>query len=120
MAICSKNPFIIYRYRDTEKIDEFKDESGALIDLNNYGFVTHIRATKNSPTILLELTIGNGGVIINAPSTLGQTTTTITDAQSSALPYGVFYYETYWVTPAGKKQTVMAGPAVITGSVARP
>lgn len=120
MAICGQTNITINTDRDFTKTHSFTDCDGNAIDLTNYTFFMHVRKTKcaDDPP-LLDLNTTNGGIAILTPSTDGVIEIRITEAQSEALPTGIFFYDMYWITPSGDKQTIMAGTFTINLSVTR-
>ena len=73
------------------RVITYKDSSGNLINLTGYTARMQVRATYNSPDILLSLTTENSRIALGG--TAGTITLSVPSADMATLPYGTFVYD---------------------------
>ena len=66
-----------------------------------------------------SITSVNFNVVFETPTTNGQVTISLTDAQTSALESGKYVYDVNLTLPGGTKTRVVEGIATINPSVSR-
>lgn len=111
MAVCDQTTIRINRDRDFQQVFSFTNCDGSERDLTDYEFFLQARKTINEPDPpLLSLTSNPAaGIVILPPPTKGVIEITITKAQSSALPSGVFPFDLFLITDEGKEETAISG-----------
>ncbi len=75
-----------------------------------------IRSSHSSPTIILELTTGNGRITLGAG---GQITLSITAADTANLPAGRYVYDLEMISTGGLVTRLLEGNVKITPEVTR-
>lgn len=108
----AKYDFLIYKGATFEESFIYKNKTtGAIIPLTGYSGSVEFRATQDNPTVLLSLTVLNGGFIIDAPA--GKFTFKGSPVQSAAFTLKSLYFVLHLTDPASDTWRVMQGTATI-------
>ena len=90
------------------------DENGSALDVTGYSGIAQLRKTYESITSV------GFSVVFETPTTNGQITISLTDAQTSALESGKYVYDVNLTLPGGATKTrVVEGIATVNPSVSR-
>ena len=90
------------------------DGNGTALDLTGYSGIAQLRKTYESITSV------NFNVVFETPTTNGQVTISLTDAQTSALESGKYVYDVNLSLPGGGTKTrLVEGVATVNPSVSR-
>ena len=90
------------------------DSNGAALDITGYTGIAQLRKTYESITSVPF------NVVFETPTTNGQVTISLTDAQTSALESGKYVYDVNLTLPGGATKTrVVEGIATVNPSVSR-
>ena len=119
MAVCEQTTRRINRNRSYSETFTFSC-NGVPRDLTGYEFTFELRKTVNAPdpTLLTLTSTPAAGITILPPATDGMVQMVITEAQTAALPSGVFPFNLYFVTGLGDKETAISGHMSVHDSVA--
>jgi len=94
------------------------DKDGNLVDLRTYTARAHYRNHHADDDIILELTTGNGGIVLGG--LLGTIQLLATTAQTTALPAEAFgVWDLEMVDAAGEADRLLEGAFSITPEVTR-
>ena len=93
------------------------NSDGSIFNLTGYEARMQIRPTVASSTVLLELTVVNGRISVNAPA--GQLTLSISNADTAAMTWRSGVYDLELISGAGIVTRIMQGNATLSLEVTR-
>ena len=88
--------------------------NGSPVNLTGYSADMQVRAATDT-SIVVELSTSNGAAVITPG--LGQTTLTLTAAQTTAIPAGIYIYDLNLTAPDSSTTKILAGAFVVLASV---
>ncbi len=89
------------------------------MDLTGYTARMQMRRQKQADEALVDLTIGNGGILVLSAAQ-GQMAVTMTATQTAALPAGESYFYDLVITrPDGYAMRLLEGKITVDGGVTR-
>lgn len=113
-----KANLIIEQGADWQPVFQYLDEDGMTpIDLTGYSARMQIRQTAWDPTVLADMTTGNGKITISAPT--GEVAIHLTAAETSALSFATAVYDLEIVAPNGLVTRLAAGALALSLEVTR-
>ena len=96
----------------------YKDETlGTPIDLTGYDARMQLRSTKSDATIILDLNVTNGGIVLG--DALGTINIIIDDAVTAGLSFSKVYYDLELITSAGFVSRIMEGRVTLNKEVTK-
>lgn len=93
------------------------DPPGSPVDLTTYSARMHVRAEVDSDTLVLELTTGNGRIVLGGAAGTIQLLVSSTDAE--AMTPGDYVYDLEMVAPGDVVTRIMEGNFVVLPEVTR-
>ena len=100
-----------------EKILFWKDIDGNFMDLTGYEACMQIRSQIGSTSVLLELTDGNGRIVLGGNT--GQVTLVLTAAETTNLNWTDGVYEIKLTSPGGNTKRLLEGTIKVSKSVTK-
>lgn len=96
----------------------WKNEQELPVDLTNYTARMQIRSKVDSPTVLLELTTANSGIVISNPVT-GEFKLYISATLTSSMTWSSGVYDLEMVAPNDDVTRLIEGKVTVTKEVTR-
>lgn len=95
----------------------WKDDAGVPIPLTGYTARMQVRASVSAPVPLLELSVANGRLVIDAPA--GRVTIALDPATTAAMAWKRGVYDLELVSPAGDVVRLVSGAVTVSREVTR-
>lgn len=108
---------VIEQGADFSHIVGLTDADGVALDLTGYDARMQIRQLVGSEDPLVELTVGNGGIVLN--ELVGQLTLTISSTDTTAMTWRSGVYDLEIVDPDDIVTRIMQGSATLSPEVTR-
>lgn len=108
---------VIEQGTDFSHIVSLQNDDGSVLNLTGYDARMQIRSTVSTASVLTELTVGNGGIEVNALA--GQLRLNIDNATTSAMTWRSGVYDLEIISGAGVVTRVMQGNATLSLEVTR-
>lgn len=95
----------------------WKDSNGRLVDLTGYTARMQIRASVSAPDVLLELTSGNGRIVLDIPT--ATITLKLTATETAAITWTKGVYDLEMMTSQGAVTRLLQGQVSVSKEVTR-
>lgn len=108
---------VIEQGTDFSHVVGLTNSNGSIFPLTGYDARMQIREQASSITVLFELTVGNGRIVVNGAA--GQLTLKIANADTSLLSWRSGVYDLEIISSSGVVTRIMQGNATLSLEVTR-